>query len=204
MFDDRHASSGTAGSESDSLDSTAQLISRARNGDHEAIERLFARHRAPLRRWASGRLPRWARNLADTDDLVQETLLHTFRRMDGFEARGVGSLQAYLRQAVLNRLRDELRRKARHPVALDPNALEDVAARSPLEEAIGHQAVEEYEEALGRLKPAEREAIIARVEMGYTYDELAQALGKPSAEAARKAARRALLRLAEEMHRAAG
>ena len=68
---------------------------------------------------------------------------------------------------------------------LDPNALEDVAARSPLEEAIGHQAVEDYEEALGRLKPAEREAIIARVEMGYTYDELArrwETIGRSSAQ----------------------
>jgi RNA polymerase sigma-70 factor (ECF subfamily) len=82
--------------------------------------------------------------------------------------------------------------------------VEDVAARSPLEEAIGRQAVEDYEEALGRLKPEEREAIIARVEIGYTYEELADALGKPSAEAARKAARRALLRLAEEMNRADG
>jgi len=204
MSDDRTASGVAASFEASYLDSTVQLISKARSGDREAIDRLFSRHREPLRRWASGRLPRWARDLADTDDLVQETLLHTFKRIDGFEVRGAGALQAYLRQAVLNRLRDELRRKARRTPSVDPSALEDVAARSPLEEAIGHQAVEDYEEALARLKPAEREAIIARVEMGYTYEELAEALGKPSAEAARKAARRALLKLAEEMHRAAG
>ena len=84
----------------------------------------------------------------------------------------------------------------------DLDGVEDVTARSPLEQAIGRRAVEDYEEALGRLKPEEREAIIARIEIGYTYDELADALGKPSAEAARKTARRALLRLAEEMNRA--
>ena len=39
-------------------------------------------------------------------------------------------------------------------------------------------------------------------ELGCTYDELAEALGKPSAEAARKTATRALIRLAEEMKRA--
>jgi RNA polymerase sigma-70 factor (ECF subfamily) len=61
--------------------------------------------------------------------------------------------------------------------------------------------VDRYENALTRLRPAEREAIIARVEMGYTYEELADALGKPSPEAARKAAERALVRLAEEMKR---
>jgi RNA polymerase sigma-70 factor (ECF subfamily) len=184
------------------LDSTFELIIRARTGDQAAIERLFARHLKPLQRWASGRLPKWARDLADTDDLVQEALLQTFKKIEDFEPRRVGSLQAYLRQAVLNRLRDELRRKARRPELSDLDGLEDVAARSPLEEAIGRQAIEDYEEALGRLKPEEREAIIARVEIGYSYAELAEALGKPSAEAARKTARRALLRLAEEMHRA--
>ena len=40
------------------------------------------------------------------------------------------------------------------------------------------------------------------MEMGYSYERLAEALDKPSAEAARKATRRALLRLAEEMKRA--
>jgi DNA-directed RNA polymerase specialized sigma24 family protein len=39
--------------------------------------------------------------------------------------------------------------------------------------------------------------------MGYSYDELAEVLGKPTSEAARKAAHRALLRLAQEMDRAA-
>lgn len=203
MSEERKDFGHRAGNDADALESTSQLISKARNGDKDAIERLFARHLKPLQRWASGRLPKWARDLRDTDDLVQETLLQTFRRLEHFEARGVGALQAYLRQAVLNRLRDELRRKARRPDATDLDGLEDTTVRSPLEEAIGRAAVENYEDALGRLSPEEREAIIARVEIGYTYAELAEALGKPSAEAARKTARRALLRLAEEMNRAA-
>jgi RNA polymerase sigma-70 factor (ECF subfamily) len=193
---------GRPGDRHGALESTFDLINKARNGDQEAIERLFARHLKPLQRWASGRLPSWARDLADTDDLVQETLLQTFKRLEHFEPRRVGALQAYLRQAVLNRLRDELRRKSRRPEETDLEGVEDVTTRSPLEEAIGREAVEDYEEALGRLRPEEREAIIARVEIGYSYEELAEALGKPSADAARKAARRALLRLAEEMNRA--
>ena len=201
MSEERKESDATPGSSSSDLDSTFQLISRARNGDQQAIEQLFARHLKPLQRWASGRLPKWARDLADTDDLVQDALVQTFKRIEDFEPRRVGALQAYLRQAVLNRIRDELRRKARRPEAMDLEDLEDVSARSPLEQAIGHQAIEDYEDALGRLRPEEREAIIARVEIGYSYEELAEALGKPSAEAARKTARRALLRLAEEMNR---
>src|SRR5262245_35884429 len=82
------------------LESTFELIDRARHGDQAALDRLFARHLGPLQRWATGRLPRWARGLTDTDDLVQETLLRTFKRMEAFEPRRVGALQAYLRQAV--------------------------------------------------------------------------------------------------------
>lgn len=183
-------------------ESTFALIARARAGDQEAVERLFARHLRPLQRWASGRLPKWARDLADTDDLVQDTLLQTFKRIGDFEPRRVGALQAYLRQAVVNRLRDELRRKGRRPESTDIEGVElEAAADSPLEEAIGREEVEHYERALRRLKPEEREAIIARVEMGYTYEELAQVLGKPTPDAARKTAQRALVRLAEEMKR---
>jgi RNA polymerase sigma-70 factor, ECF subfamily len=180
-------------------ESTSHLIDRARAGDGEALEQLFARHHKPLQRWASGRLPKWARDLIDTNDLVQDTLLQTFKRIEDFEPRRVGALQAYLRQAVVNRLRDELRRKGRRPESADLEETELVTGQTPLEEAIGREAVEHYEQALQRLKPEEREAIIARVEMGYSYDELAQVLGKPTADAARKAAQRALVRLAEEM-----
>jgi RNA polymerase sigma-70 factor, ECF subfamily len=187
-----------------SLESTTCLIERARTGDREALERLFARHSAPLRRWASGRLPKWARQLSDTDDLVQDALVQTFKRIEGFEPRGVGALQGYLRQAVLNRLRDELRRRARAPEMADLTAVEIESGESPLELAIGREGVQRYEDALGRLRPDDREAIIGRVELGYTYEELAQVLGKPTADAARKAAQRAVMRLAEELRRAKG
>src|SRR5262245_25804761 len=185
-------------------ESTFELIERARAGDAVAIEQLFTRHLKPLQRWASGRLPKWARDLADTDDLVQDTLLRTFKKIGDFEPRGVGALQAYLRQAVVNRLRDELRRKGRQPPSTDLDGVTLDATQSPLEEAIGREAVENYERALQRLKPEEREAIIARVEMGYSYDELAQVLGKPTADAARKTAQRALVRLADEMKHGSG
>jgi RNA polymerase sigma factor (sigma-70 family) len=184
-------------------ESTLQLIERARSGEQEALERLFARHLKPLQRWASGRLPKWARDLADTDDLVQGALIQTFKNLQRFEPRGVGALQAYLRQAVLNRIRNELRRKRCHPLPSDLDAIAAESADSPLEQAIGRQALERYEQALQRLTAEERELVIARVEMGYSYDEMAAALGKPTPDAARKAARRALAQLAQEMARAA-
>jgi RNA polymerase sigma factor (sigma-70 family) len=113
-------------------------------------------------------------------------------------------LQAYLRQAVVNRLRDEIRRTGRLPDAVGVDDLEAPAEDSPLEAASGREAVEDYVRALERLRPEERDAIIARVELGLSYEELAEALGKPTAEAARKAARRALVRLVAEMKRGVG
>jgi RNA polymerase sigma-70 factor (ECF subfamily) len=124
------------------------LIDRARQGDEVAIERLFARHLRPMQRWARGRLPQWARDVADTDDLVQDALLRTFEKIGDFQSRGVGALQAYLRQAVVNRLRDELRRKARRPDSTDVDDKDLQAVGSPLEQAIGHEVLEHYEAAL--------------------------------------------------------
>jgi RNA polymerase sigma factor (sigma-70 family) len=182
-------------------ESTFHLLERARAGDQEATNRLFARHVRPLQRWASGRLPKWARDVADTDDLVQETLLQTFKRIGQFESRGVGALHAYLRQAVLNRIREELRRKSRRPDGTSLSGLEAESHLSPLEQAIGGEALERYERALAWLTANEQDVIVGRVELGYTYEELAQALGKPTADAARKASQRALIRLVEEMER---
>jgi RNA polymerase sigma-70 factor, ECF subfamily len=180
-------------------ESTLELIDRARHGDQAALNRLFERHLRPLQRWASGRLPNWARDLADTDDLVQDALLHSLKKIGDFEPRRAGAFQAYLRTAVVNRIRDELRRRARRPESSHLECLELASADSPLQEVIGDEAVRRYESALARLRPEEREAIIGRVEMEYSYEELAQVLGKPTADAARKAAQRALVRLAEEM-----
>jgi RNA polymerase sigma-70 factor (ECF subfamily) len=200
-FRDSTEAPGTPASGCTDPESTVRLLDRARLGDLAALEQLFSRYLRPLQRWARGRLPAYARDLADTDDLVQDTLIQTFKRIDSFEPRGVGALQAYLRQAVLNRIRDELRRKRRRPGIGELDELEADRAASPVEQAIGREAVDRYERALTRLRPEEREAIIARVEMGYSYEELAEALGKPSPDAARKAAERALVRLAEEMER---
>ena len=140
--------------------------------------------------------------MADTQDLVQETLLQTFNRLDVFEPAREGALQAYLRQAVMNRIRDEIRRKARRPTheELEGTGPAD-PARSPLEEAVGMEEIERYESALARLRPEEREMIILRVELGYSYEEVARLLEKPTSGAAHKATKRALIHLAEEMAR---
>ncbi|MDP2320142.1 MAG: sigma-70 family RNA polymerase sigma factor [Acidobacteriota bacterium] len=180
-------------------DSTTVLLQRVQAGDEGAMELLLARYLPRLRRWARGRLPQWARDLADTNDLVQDTLVRTFRRLDDFENRGDGALDAYLRQVLLNRIREEIRRAGRRVehTALSTGLPADQT--SPLEAAVGSETWARYRQALTALRPLDREIVVARVELGWDNDRIAQAFGKPSANAARMAVERALFRLAREM-----
>lgn len=184
------------------LESSFELIERARAGDPVALDRLLSRYVPSLRRWARGRLPRWARDLSDTEDLVQDTVIRTLKHIQAFQPQREGALHAYLREAVKNRIRDEIRRTRRRPASEE--LAEGMASEetSPLEEAIGRETVERYEAALGQLRDEEREAIIARVELEQSYEEMADRLGKPSPDAARVAVRRALVRLAVKMNHA--
>jgi RNA polymerase sigma factor (sigma-70 family) len=181
-------------------ESSFVLISRARTGDALALEALCDRYLPRMKRWAHGRLPPWARGALDTHDLVQETMVHVVQRLTAFEPWHDAAFQAYVRQSLLNRVRDEIRRAQRHPAA----TLDDSRPSpepSPLEQAIGQEALERYETALQRLKPEDREAIIVRIEMGLPFADVAAALGKPSVAAAHMAVSRALVRLANEMAR---
>jgi RNA polymerase sigma-70 factor (ECF subfamily) len=180
----------------DDAASSLTLLARARCGDRAAIELLVRRYRPRLRRWARGRLPARARDLADTSDIVQETIFQTFRQIDRFDVRGEGALQAYLRQAVMNRIRNECRRVSRAPERCELDVEQPAAGPSPLEVAVGHQFLERYERGLLTLKEDDRHIIIGRLEMTLSFEELATAMGKPTAAAARKAFSRALLRLA--------
>lgn len=182
--------------------SSLHLLRRARLGDHAALDLLLRRYVPRLKRWARGRLPAYARDLADTDDLVQDTFLKTLRAVGTFEPRHEGSFQAYLREALANRIRDEIRRVSRAPdlEAVDPDCA--TTELSPLETVIGAETVRRYETALAALRPDDREAIVTRFEMGHSFAEVALALNKPTANAARVAVSRAVLRLAREMARA--
>jgi RNA polymerase sigma factor (sigma-70 family) len=181
------------------LHSSLTLLQRAQAGDRAALDSLIARYLPRLQRWASGRLPRWARDMAETQDLVQETLFQTFKRIERFEPRGEGALLAYLRQAILNRVREELRRAKRRPPRSELDSEAEDNARSPLEEAIGQEALERYERALAMLRREDRELVVARIELGYTNQEIAELLDKPTPNAARMAVERAIIRLAKEM-----
>ena len=180
-------------------ESTASLLEHVRAGAPEARDRLVRRYLPSLQRWARGRLPARARDLGDTDDLVQVTLIRALDKVQDFEHRGEGSFLAYLRRTLQNQIRDQLRRAGRRPVSEEVTESMSVMEPSPLEELIGRQTLDAYDAALERLPAAQQEAVMLRVEMGFTYPQIAQATGAPSPNAARMTVARALARLAEAM-----
>ena len=178
---------------------TIELVIRAREGDRLAVEALLQRSIPGLRRFAHGRLPAAARGSLDTGDLVQETVLHVLRRLDSFEPRHVGAMQAYLRQSVINRIRDEVRRIGRHPTPAE--LPEDLASDmpSPLEEAVRAEAYERYRAVLVTLSPRDRERVVARIEAQWNHGEIAQGFNMRTVDGARMAVTRALRRLMDRL-----
>jgi RNA polymerase sigma-70 factor (ECF subfamily) len=180
-------------------EATLELLNRARGGDDGALEQILGRCIPPLQRWAHGRLPSLNRGMMETADLVQDTVIAVLRRLDRFEVRHQGALQAYLRHALMNRIRDAIRKDRRRPSRVDlPEHLEDHGT-SALDQLIGSENVSRYEEAVRQLSARDREAIVGRLELQYSYEQLAVVLDKPTANAARVAVTRAMKRLVEVM-----
>ena len=179
---------------------TIELVIKAKDGDRMALEALLERCLPALRRWAHGRLPSSARGHLDTEDVVQESALHVVRRLQAFEPRHVGAMQAYLRQSVMNRIRDEIRRVGRRPPPLpilDDHPSDEM---SPLETAIQTETYERYREALSHLSVRDRELVVARIEAQWDLKDIASKFEMPSVDAARMAVSRALKRLTTQLN----
>lgn len=176
---------------------TASLLRQCRNGEPGARDALVQRFLPKMQRWARGRLPQFARDLAATEDLVQNTFMRALDNLEAFDARREGAFLAYLRQIFVNQLRDEIRRQGRRPPAEPLLAEPADEHRSVLEAAIGVQALEAYEEALQSLDAIDQQSVVMRIEFGYSYGEIAADLELPSANAARMRISRALQHLAK-------
>lgn len=181
------------------LHTTAYLIERIRGGDATARDRLVERFLPALLRWAHGRLPSYARDLHETGDLVQNALLRALDKVKDFRPERPGAFLAYLRRIVLNEVKDEIRRVRRRPGigGLDDRQADE--GPSPVEQAIGRERLERYEAALTTLTEAQQEAVMMRLELGFDYRQIAEAIGCPTANAARMFVARAVERLAETM-----
>jgi RNA polymerase sigma-70 factor (ECF subfamily) len=176
--------------------STLEVLARAQRGDRSAALVLIERAAPAVRRWARGRVPHFARNDADTEDVVQDAVLRTLKSIQRFQHRTVGGLQAYLRQSVMNRIRDLVRASGRRGTVQDLGDDVPDSLPSPLEAAIMHEDLDRFLAALQRLKPADRQVVVWRLELGYSVDEIALKLGKSKA-AAGMTVTRAVARLAK-------
>mgnify|MGYP001574684096 CR=1 FL=1 len=181
------------------LETTASLLSLIRGGDRSARDRLLSRIYRPLTRFAHGRIPTRARDLTDTEDLVQVAILRALDHIEGFDSRREGAFLGYLRSIILNLIRDEARRVKRRPEQEELGEALASCGPSPLEEAVGRDAMDRYDAALARLRTEQREAVMLRVEMGYTYAQIAGALELASTDSARMMVTRAIVRLCQMM-----
>lgn len=176
-----------------SVDSTTiELLRDIRDGDRDAEQRLYERFLPSLRRWAHGRMPRALRDISDTDDLVQVTLLRALRHLGEFESSGSGSFLAYLRQILLNEVRAELRKPRRRDDSIDiDSCVSGDGGDSVVENLVGHERLRAYETALGRLERRQQELVVMRLEFGMPHVEIALETGS-TPDAVRVALARAL------------
>ena len=181
------------------LTTTTQLLQGASTGDGQARDALVARYLPRLRRWAHGRLPSYGRDLSETDDLVQITLLRALNHLEDFESRRPGAFLAYLRTILMNVVRDEIRRGKRRPQDLTISVSQLAADTSVVEAAVGKEVLDAYEAALAAMPEEKRTAIVMRVEFDMSYQEIADELERPSANATRMMIVRGLAELAEVM-----
>jgi RNA polymerase sigma factor (sigma-70 family) len=177
---------------------TMELILRAKAGDDAALEAVVQRCLPPLRQWARGRLPSYARGEVDTEDLVQQAVTNVLVRLDRFQPTHVGAMQAYLRQSVINDIRSRIRVVTRRTLVELPDDLGSGEA-SPEERAISADSYDRYRHALATLRVRDRELIIARVESQWTIGEAAERFGYKSENSARMAVTRAIRRLRAAM-----
>ena len=166
---------------------------------------LFERYAPWLRRRASGRLPQWARSGGvATSDLVQDVLHHAFARLQWFESKHVGALRAYSGAPWRTASRTSCAgpsagwRSPASPRGRNPCGPSRMRRRS-----IGNSCTMRCGGVTGRglkrLKVGDRRLIVGRAELGYNYAQLAAIERLPSPDAARKALKRAVIRLSEFM-----
>ena len=140
-------------------DSTKDLVVRAKVGDRSAENELVRRSLPRLRRFAHGRLPPAVRNGYDTEDIVQDSILQTLQRLPAFDPARPGGLQAYLRVALQNKVKDAVRRRARFGSLGD--VAEPVDRRPSPYDAVKEKELAARQDAvLKRLRPSDRESVV--------------------------------------------
>jgi RNA polymerase sigma factor (sigma-70 family) len=149
-------------------------------------------------------VPRWLEADVDADDLVQLAAIRTLRRLHHLSPDRAGSIQAYMRETVMNLLRDAARRAGRKPERIQVEERHAANEVSPFDVIVGRTSTRAYARAKRLLSRRDREAVTGRIEQGLPYDALMEVLEVRSANAARVVVTRAIARLVRAMCRQPG
>lgn len=187
----------------------SELLDRARAGDSEARDALFALLAAddaassPLLAMARKALPRGdlARDFVESRDLVQSALRSGWLDLSQFQGDTEASLFAWIRTILRHKLSRTVRRKRPRPgsdaaVEVDPSA-PDPAEQRPVESAIRDETYQRVRAAVDAL-PADQRVVMERRLAGLAAPQIAEELGLTPA-AVRKRESRAMARLRETL-----
>jgi RNA polymerase sigma-70 factor, ECF subfamily len=164
-------SSAARGRQSEYMDH--DLLAAARAGDQHAFAQLVEPYRGVL----EVHCYRMLGSLQDAEDRVQETLLRAWQRLDRFEERS--SLKTWLYRIATNACLDELDRRSRRPVLVEP--FPDERVDEPIADPAARYALREGMElaflaAIQRLPGRQRAVLILRDVLGWTAPEVADLL----------------------------
>jgi len=147
----------------------AALIAAWLGGDERAAAELVRRHARPLARFLAG-----AGALdSEIDDLVQETFVRAFRRVDQF--RGQCQFRTWLLTIGSNALKDAGRRARRARLVPLDEGLRS-SSGDPHEVAVAGETERRLVDGLSQLPRMQREVFLLRAQQGMEYDDIAAAL----------------------------
>ena len=156
--------------------SDSSLIEAWRDGDERAATELVRRPAAPLARFLSAAGAGAGAGVGeDVEDLVQETFLRAFRRIETF--KGVSSFRTWLMTIGSNLLKDSWRRRSRRPeVPLEGQDIVDEAG-DPQGEVVAGDIAARIGAFVQTLPRMQRDVFLLRAQQGVEYQEIASALG---------------------------
>lgn len=145
-----------------------RLLRKLRQGDKDALRRIYEKYEGDLRALAGHLL----RDTAAAEDVVQDVFVALVRTVPKLHLRR--TLRAYLATAVANRARDYYRRRSRERLApLDDAGHLAADADGPAQIVSDVELVQKLRAAVAQLPYEQREVVMLRVHAGLKFREIA-------------------------------
>lgn len=156
------------------------LVKKAQKGDHKAFEQLIEEHFKKIYNIAY----RMTGNPDDASDMTQEVMIKLFRNIGSF--KGDSKFSTWVYRVTTNTCLDELKKNRRHSHTSlnteydtgDGEIACEVEDTSPTPEEMTEKRElrSMVADAVQRLSPDHRAAIVLRDIKGFSYDEIAKIL----------------------------